>query len=241
MAIPQYCNSVRTKLHSSKTHLDNILAIKKWDVPNSNLPSISTNIATSISPNYSTSGTTITASSAINLQVPSTRAMNLSRDLDGFFECIVSALDIFAHIVNLTYFPQPKPTKSVSFDHILDELIATPNLSNEPITQHLTSIRKANWYKEMKPYRRYAIHYGSINYQILYKSTFQPLVGTYTNSDDVEAILLPDNPLGVVSTFSKKRKAQTFCKKIEKKELDSLDIAFNLADNDISLTSRIPS
>jgi hypothetical protein len=245
LAIPQYCNSVRTKLHSSKTHLENILAIKKWGISqsntyNSNLTSIATNIATSNPSNYTTSGMTINTSSVINQQVPSVRAMNLSRDLDGFFECIVSALDIFAHIINLTYFNRPKSAGSVSFDYILDKMIGTPNLSNEPITQQLASIRNANWYKEMKPYRRCAIHYGSINYQILYKSTFQPLVGTYSSSDDVDAILLADNPLGLVSTFNKKRKVNTFCKKIEKRELDSLDIAFNIAENDISLASRIP-
>lgn len=228
--IPHHCSSVTVKLQMAKTHLENLLAIKTWASP-INMP---------ISPFYATSGQTISTGGSAIPPLP-TQTTNLSIDLDGFFENIVSALDIFAHVVNLAYFSPPKKADSVSFDYIISELNNSQIMVNEPLSRHLRAVKKSNWFKEMKPYRRCATHHQPIDYEISYLSSMQPLRGYSPTDVDVKAILLPDNPFVYGQpSYIKRRRVSTLCVRFFRNELNSLDNAFALMQQRINQAQRVP-
>ncbi len=229
--IPRYCTSVRLKLHHSKTHLESMLAIKKWNITPSTTPTV---------PPYVTTGSASNAAATIPTSVPPIQAMNLSLELDGFFESLTSALDIFAHIINLVYFAPPRTPERIGFDYIVGELTNDPARRNEPITQHLVRMKRNKWYGEIKRFRRCAIHYGAIDYEISYKPTSYRPLREYITSHDVRAIFLPDNPLSPQLSYQKKRSVQTLCVKILKSELDKLDIAFGLLETRVGTANQVP-
>jgi len=233
LQIPRYCTSVRLKLHHSKTHLESMLAIKKWNITAPTTPNVPPYIATG-------SASNATGTIPTSALVPPIQAMNLSLELDGFFESLTSALDIFAHIINLVCFAPPRTPANIAFDYIVGELTNDPARQNEPITQHLVRMKRNKWYKEIKRFRRRAIHYGAIDYEISYKPTsYRPLQECVT-SHDVRAIFSPDNPLSPQLSYDKKRSVQTLCVKILKNALDKLDIAFGLLDTRVRTANQVP-
>jgi len=220
--------SVRIKLHSSKTNLENILSIKKWESTPSILQQTASNATIG-------SGTIVAATPAL---LPSTQTMNLSRDLDGFFENLVSAFDILAQVVNLLYFAPPKNADEITFHNIVDEL-RDAGKQNESITTHFSRIRRRSWYRGLKSFRNCAIHNKSIQFRVQTKpSSFEPLQ-EYSPSHDVKAILLPDNPRSNQPIY-KRRSVQSYCVKMFSKALDSIDLAFSLMENRIRTANRVP-
>jgi hypothetical protein len=213
-----------------------MLAIKKWDIASSITPPTA--------PPYITTGSASNAAAtvptSVPTSVPSTQAMNLSLDLDGFFESLTSALDIFAHIINLVYFAPPRSPESIGFDYIVGQLANDPTRQNETITQHLVRMKRNKWYREIKRFRRCAIHYGAINYEMSFKPTSYEPLQEYITFQDVLAIKLPDNPLSFPSSYQKRRSVQTLCVAILKRALDKIDVTYGLLEARVRTANQVP-
>jgi hypothetical protein len=214
-----------------------MLAIKKWDIASSITPPIT--------PPYVTTGSASNAAATVPTSipltsVPSIQAMNLALDLDGFFESLTSALDIFAHIINFVYFAPPLRLESIGFDYIVGHLTNDPTRRNEPITRHLARMKRNVWYTEMKRFRRSAIHYGAINYEMSFKPTSYEPLQEYITSHDVLAIKLPDNPLSFPSSYQKRRSVQTLCVAILRRALDKIDVAYGLLETRVRTANQVP-
>lgn len=234
LEIAAYCTSVQVKLHGSMTYLNSLLSVKKWDSPNPT-PFIPISNATN-----ATTGSTIPTGAATTTPSLSNQAMNVSSDLDSFFESLASSFDVLAQIVNLVYLDPPKRADDVTFHEIVDDLIAHPQGQNETITPHLTRVRGNGWYKAMKSFRKSAHHTMSIDYEIVYeRSSFRPLKGDFPPYD-VKAILLPDNPRSHQPNYSKKRSVHVLCVTILKNALDRIDTTFLLMETRIGTAGKVP-
>jgi len=232
LSIPNFCTSVRMKLNHSETHLKNMLAIEKWDItPSITPPTV---------PPYATTGSASNATATIPTPAPSTQASTLALDLDGFFECLTSALDIFAHVINRIYFTPPRPARDVGFYYIVGELTNDPARRNEAVTQHLARMIQHVWFAEMKLFRRYSFHYGAIPYEIEFKPmSYNPIQERIT-FHDVLAIRLPDDPFSLPLNYRHGRSVQTLCVRILKKALDKIDFAYGLLETRIRTANQVP-
>jgi hypothetical protein len=245
MSIPNYGHSVRIKMRSSKTHLENLLAIRKWasSTLSQNVPNYAMVSSTITTGSYgvTTSTPTFPMGNKVSVPVPSEQTMNVSMDLDGLFECLASSLDIFAQIVNLTYFNPPRDEGSVSFDYIIGALQGSNTTRNEPITRHLANMKLAKWYAEMKPFRRTETHRRVLDFKISYApASFEPL-RDFDTSYDIKAILISDNPLSTGRpTYVKKRKISAFCTRLLRNELKGLDKGFEILEIRIRTSGRVP-
>jgi hypothetical protein len=92
----------------------------------------------------------------------------------------------------------------------------------------------------MKRFRKCAIHYGVIDYEISFKpASYEPL-REQVESHDVLAIKLPDNPLSFPLSYQRRRSVQTLCAKILKKALEKIDVAYRLLETRVSSANQVP-
>lgn len=209
-----------------------MLAIKKWDIT----PPITPPPA----PLYATTGSASNATATIPTSAPSTEASTLALDLDGFFECLASAFDVFAHVINRIYFTPPRPQRDVSFHCIVEELKNDPARRNEAVTKHLARMIQHVWFAEMKLFRRYSFHYGAIPYEIEFKPMSYNPIQERVTFHDVLAIRLPDDPFSLPLSYRQGKSVQTLCVGILKKALDKIDFAYELLETRIRTANQIP-
>lgn len=225
--IPRYCISVVSKLHNSKSILDDILSTKKWD------PS---KILTA-SPSTMPSGSSLSPS---NATVPTTpildyQTIKLSNDFDNFFGSLFSSFDILAQVVNLVCLSRPLRNSQVSFRRMIDELSSFTAFRNHILTNSLRRIKNSRWYKDITSFRKVAIHRWSTMFRI--QTEFE---AWQLPAQEIKAIILCDDPESDRRTYGKNRYVGIFCAGLLTEALKAVDLAYDLMESEIRTADQIP-
>lgn len=210
------CNSTIIKLNNAKYHLDQLLSTGAVIV----YPSQPTGSATT---------GTFATSSATN--VTSVTDYDVSRELDDFFMNLVSAYDMFAHVINRTYFSTPINDADVTFYSISDEMAR--RFPSETITAYLTSLKRESWHRNMKAFRKCTTHGKAIKFRIDIERGFM-------ETSWMTKIVLPDNPFSNRPTYLQNREMRTFGIDIFKKSLNAIDHMYGIMEARIRSSDRIP-
>lgn len=212
-----YVISVTSKLQSSRMHLESVLSTKELV------------LLTQQSYSGSTSGYTFSPISSIS----SPTQQEITRNVDGFFGNLASAFDIVGQVINLVFLVPPLEEQRVTFDWIITELVN--RCGGKKITQYLTTLKKQQWYKDLKKFRRCTIHTKIIQCKTVTEHSVMQ-----TTWPKVTEILIPDEPFRNKPTYSKNLTIQGFGKAIFLNALNAIDEIYGIMDAEVITADKIP-
>lgn len=182
-----------------------------------------------ISPPSSTSTATSSNASATNLPHPTD--YDIYRELDNFFANLFSALDVFAQVINLAYFLNPYSEHRVSFHRVYGGLRRSH--PNDALTQYFTTLRTEQWHKDMKDFRKCAVHRKVIEFKI--RISRESTQGQWETK-----IVLPDNPFLDQLTYSLNREFDIYGVDIFKRTVNAIDQMYSTMEARIRTANHIP-
>ena len=217
VVLPSEMDSVMTKLRVAEKRLFDLLSIKEWVQPSASL-SNATSTGSTIAPTYPIISPYI----------------EVSGNVDDFFNNLTSAFEMFGQVINLVYIDPPLHESLVTFYNIVALMkTSKPNVN---LTTHLNSFTNSQWFRDTKAFRRRCYHRRKILWEISMKvSSLQATV-----FPQVVEILIPDNPYSNNPTHVKKRSIMNFCLPLFQSSLNAIDQSFGIIDVEVKNANKIP-